>query len=436
MQVLPEEANIGLETFFTRDVGIDGRLRTNPEDFVVIEQSKEFQQSTKGHVTFAQVVSVNWETNHLVNELAKELHVSRKRIMFAGTKDKRAKTSQLMSFYKVKPEALSKISLKDVHISDIFVADRMLKLGDLYGNHFEITIRDVDENRTSDSVMKIVTQIQKYGGFPNFFGVQRFGIIRPITHIVGQYLVKGEFQKAVMTYLTDVSPYEDTDTTQVRKHLFETLDMKVAFHTFSDHLQFEKAMVQYLYAHPSDFVGSLKSLPSNLLTMFVYAYQSYLFNLMLSMRIKRQLPLHQAVEGDVVLPVEKGEISPREIVVTSSNIERVNQQLKKGRGFVSGILVGSDTAFARGVMGDIEQEVITSEHVDKRDFIIPELPSASSYGTRRALLSPLKNFSYSIDADDIFVNKKKVVVTFDLRKGCYATSFLRELMKSNDIRKY
>ncbi len=436
MQVLPEEAKIGLDTFFTKDARILGRLRTNPEDFIVIELSKEFPRLNKGIVTFARVASVNWETNHLVTELSKKLHISRKRIMFAGTKDKRAKTSQIMSFYKVKPEDLEKISLKDVIISDVFVTDRMLKLGDLCGNHFEITIRDVESNVTFDSIKQIVTQMQNCGGFPNFFGVQRFGIIRPITHIVGKYLIKGDFEKAVMTYLTDVSQFEDEITTQIRKQLLDTYDMKLAFQNFSDQLQFEKALAQYLYEHPNDFVGALNSIPSNLLTMFVYAYQSYLFNRMLSIRITRQLPLHQAIEGDVVLPVENGEISSREIYVNSSNIDRINQQLKLGRGFVSGILFGSDTTYAKGIMGDIEQEVISVEEIDQRDFIIPELPVASSYGTRRALLSPFSNFSYIIDDDEVYVNKKKVIVCFDLRKGCYATSFLRELMKCNDIRNY
>ncbi len=436
MQVLPEEFEIGLETFFTKGPGIFGRLRRSPEDFVVIERSKQFPRMEKGTVTVAQVTSVNWETNHLVRELSNQLRISRKRVMFAGTKDKRAKTSQIMSFYKVRPEVLEKISLKDVVISDVFVSDRMLKLGDLYGNHFEITIRDVADTVNSCSIDAIVSPIQKYGGFPNFFGVQRFGIIRPITHIVGKHLVEGDFEKAVMTYLTDVSCYEDEIAAHVRKQLLETLDMKQAFHSFPDQLQFEKVMAQSLYEHPDDFVGALKSLPTPLLTMFVYAYQSFLFNRMLSDRIKKQLPLHQAVEGDVVLPVENGEISLREVSVSSSNIDRVNEQLKRGRGFVSGVLIGSDTTYTKGVMGDIERAVISVEGVDQRDFIIPELPVASSYGTRRALLSPLSHFSYSIDTDDSNAEKKKVIVCFDLLKGCYATSFLRELMKSDDIRKY
>ena len=436
MQVLPEESTIGLETFFTKEKGIFGKLRTYPEDFIVVEQAKDFERTENGHITFAQVTSVNWETNHLIIELSKQLHISRKRIMFAGTKDKRARTTQILSFYRVKPEKLEQISLKDVTIENIFLSNKMLRLGDLKGNHFEITIRDVSKNITEKRLDSLFLPIQTSGGFPNYFGVQRFGIIRPITHLVGKYMVQGDFKKAALCYLTDVSSYEDEVATQVRKELQRTGDMKQAFHDFPDQLQFEKALAQHLAQHPDDYIGALKVLPRNLLTMFVYAYQSVLFNMMLSQRIKKGLPLHKAVPGDVVLPVENDEILETQIPVNDQNLETVNKQLKKGRGFVSSILIGSDTTYSKAEMGEIEQNIIETEGVDQRDFIIPEIPAASSYGTRRALLAPVSNLTYELLKDEAYPESQKVIVRFDLRKGCYATSFLREIMKTDDIRNY
>jgi len=436
MQVLPEEACIGLETFFTKDEGIRGRLRTSPLDFVVVEQAKDVIPLEKGPVTYATITSINWETNHLVKEISKELHISRRRIMFAGTKDKRAKTAQIMSFYQVRPEKLNDIHLKDVEISNVFLSNRMLKIGDLKGNHFEIFIRDISQNITQDHLESLFLPIQESNGFPNFFGIQRFGVIRPITHIVGKFIVQGDFEQAVMTYLTDVSPYEAVESTRVRTELRETGDMKQAFHCFSDQLEFEKAMAHHLSQHPGDYLGALQVLPKNLLTMFVYAYQSYLFNRMLSSRIKQGLPLHQAVIGDVVLPIENNEITMRDIPVRASNIEKVNKQLKKGRGFVSSILLGSDSTYSQGIMGEIEQKVIETEGVDQREFIVPELPFVSSYGTRRALLSPVLQLSFQIFQDELHPKKQKALICFDLRKGCYATSFLREIMKTDDIRNY
>jgi len=87
-------------------------------------------------------------------------------------------------------------------------------------------------------------------------------------------------------------------------------------------------------------------------------------------------------------------------------------------------------------MGEIEQLVFDAEKIDIRDFIIPDLPMASSKGTRRSILAPLNNSSYELSSDILNKKQQMVQIQFDLKKGCYATSFLRELMKADDIRAY
>ena len=72
--------------------------------------------------------------------------------------------------------------------------------------------------------------------------------------------------------------------------------------SYPNQLNYEKAILNKLVVDSKDFVGSLKELPKNLLTMFVYAYQSYLFNKILSERIKRKLLINRAIVGDIVLP--------------------------------------------------------------------------------------------------------------------------------------
>ncbi len=98
MKVLETEKNIGIKTFFTPYKGIGGKLRSIPEDFIVKEVSNYPSKKENGRFTIADVTAINWETNLLVRELSNQLHISRQRIGFAGTKDKRAKTTQVMSF--------------------------------------------------------------------------------------------------------------------------------------------------------------------------------------------------------------------------------------------------------------------------------------------------------------------------------------------------
>ena len=434
MKINDAEKNIGIETFFTPFDGIGGKLRTTPEDFIVYEVSKHPPENEDGKFVIADIMVINWETNHLVRELSNRLHISRKRVSFAGTKDKRAKSTRLMSLYNISREYLAKIKIKDVEIKNIYRSNRPVKMGDLLGNRFEISIRHVNDVN-EDQIKEVASFIASRGGFPNFYGVQRFGTIRPITHTVGKLIVNDDLEKAVMTYVANPIEGEDDHTYKLRNKLEKNHDFSEAFKSYPKYLNFEKAMLNKLMVDSNDLIGALKELPKNLLTMFIYSYQSYLFNKILSRRIQRKLPINAAVVGDIVLPVKKGVIDG-EISVIEKNIEKVNKQISKGKAFVSAVLFGSDSNFSEGEMGEIEHKIIEEEKIDPRDFIIPDIPYVSSTGTRRPLLAPVKDLEFKITDDDLNPDKQALLLKFMLTKGCYATSLLREFMKAKDIRNY
>lgn len=435
MQVLDIEKTIGIEIFFTSFEGIGGKLRTNPEDFTVKEISNYPKEKKDGKYSIADVTTINWETNSLIKELSDRLHISRQRINFAGTKDKRAKTTQLMSFYNISSEELSEINIKDVDIKNIYRSDKPVKIGNLVGNDFEIIVRDT-RPFDKEELSKNISFFNRIGGFPNFFGIQRFGAIRPITHIVGKYITKDDYENAVMTYIANPIDGENKETYGLRKKLQESYNFSEALKKYPNQLNFEKAILNKLVQNSKDYVSALKELPRNLLTMFIYAYQSYLFNKILSQRIKQKLPLNQAIVGDIILPVRKGIIDKKGIFVDEKNIEKVNRQVSKGKAFVSGVLFGFDSIFSKGEMGEIEHKIIEKEKIDPRDFIIPDIPHISSGGTRRPLISTLENLKYKVIKDNLNTKKKAVLLNFKLKKGCYATSLLREIMKSDDIKNY
>jgi tRNA pseudouridine13 synthase len=436
MSVLKEEQAVGLSTFYTSLDGIGGKLRVFPEDFIVTELFSYPPRHDEGIFTIATIQSRNWETNHLIRTLSKQLHISRKRIQFAGTKDKRSISTQLFSFYDVSPEDISQLKLKDVIISDVYRSNEKLYLGALKGNHFDIIIRDVTNTYTKIDIDILLTPLQQINGFPNFFGIQRFGIIRPITHLVGKKLVQGDIKGAVLIYLCAIDDHENKTITTERNYLTKTRDFAHGFHHFPPSLSYEKAMCNHLQNHPDDFYGALKQLPKNLITLFVNAYQSYLFNQMLSLRIKNDLPINQAVNGDVIIEMDQGQMTDHYFPVTTGNVDKVNHQINRGKAVVSSVLVGYETRFSKGEMGDIEHTIFDAEQIDQRDFIIRDLAIASSKGSRRGLHASISNLSYQVERDSEDTSKHQVHIQFDLTKGCYATSFLRELMKADDVRNY
>jgi tRNA pseudouridine13 synthase len=421
------ERDLGIEGYLTTSPGVGGVLKASAEDFVVEEVSADRAPDPDGAYTIARLRVLEWETNRLVRQLARSLHISRRRIGFAGTKDKRARTTQLFSFERVPPDTLRGLRLKDIEVLEAFTSSRPLEIGDLVGNGFRIVVRGLrlPSNEASEAVAETTRQLKAFRGFPNFFGIQRFGSVRPVTHEVGRQIVKGEFRRAIETYVANPIEGEDPESFEVRSALAESGNVKEALHTYPRAYTFEKAILSSLAVRPDDAVGALQVLPLNLLIMFVHAYQSFLYNRILSERMRRRLPIHEPIDGDLVLPADRRGLPDRErtIEVTPDNRERVAARCLEGKAWVSAILYGSESDFAGGEMGEIEKEVVASEDLRPEDFIIPEIPRISSRGTRREILAPIRSLEARV-ADGT------LQVSVELTRGAYATCLLREYMKN------
>ncbi len=421
------ERDVGIEGYLTSTPGVGGILKASAEDFVVEEVSSPPPPSAEGRYAIATVRVRNWETNRLVRQLARGLHVSRRRIGFAGTKDKRAITTQLVSFEDVPLEGIRALHMKDLEVVDVYRAEAGLEIGDLRGNGFRIVVRDIAiaPEKAAPTVEETARQLRLHGGFPNFFGEQRFGSVRPITHVVGRHIVRGEFREAVDAYVANPIEGEGEESYEVRAALRDTGDVRTALRTYPRSYGFEKAILNHLNTHPEDFVGALRALPFNLLLMFVHGYQSFLYNRMLSERMRRELPIHEPVAGDLVLPADKSGLPDRDrrIDVTCDNLDRVAERCRAGKAWVGGLLYGSESEFAGGEPGQIEKQVIASEGLRPEDFIIPDLPRLSSKGTRREILAPLA-------AIDARTEGNELRLAFELTRGCYATCLVREFTKA------
>ncbi len=420
------EADLGMEVFLTATRGVGGRLKRYAEDFVVEEISNHPPQADGGRYVVAKVTATNWEMNRLVRQISRSLGISRNLVHFAGTKDKRAVTSQLMTM-EADAQAVRDLHIHQVLIEDVYTSNKRLNIGDLVGNRFQVKVRDTvlqgEELRSEALATK--AQLDQVGGFPNFFGLQRFGSVRPITHLVGREIVRNDMEGAVMWYVGNPNEDENEEAQEARRRLQETRDFEEALHTFPSKLTFERTVIGYLVRNPGDYVGAIRVLPGNLQMMFVHAYQSYMFNRILSERLRRGMPLDRPLVGDVVLPADRNGLPDHDkyVPVTDQNLDLVQKHVRERKAFVSGVLFGQDSVFSTGQMGEIERSVVESEGLKLQDFKVPEIPECNSRGSRRELLSHYKDL-------ELRVGESELDVSFTLGKGCYATVLLRELMKS------
>ena len=435
MEVPEIEKKIGISLYSTDTEGTGGWLRQEVEDFIVREITNR-EEGKEGKYLILELTKRDWDTHHLTRTLAKVLQISQKRIGVAGTKDKRALTTQKISIFDIDASEVEHVHLKDIELKVLGRSRKSIELGDLWGNDFTITIRNIASSpeETKKLLDKTTNDILAQSGVPNFFGIQRFGSIRPVTHLVGKAIVEGDFEKAALLYIAEPFPDEPDETKEARQFVKETHDFKEGLKTYPLRLGHERAMMNHLIANPNDFAGTFLVLPKNLYKMFVHGYQSYIYNIILCRRIEKGLLLNQAVEGDIVCFKNDAGLpdSSKTEKVTAETVAAVNRLIKRKRVFITAPLPGYNTEFASGVPGEIEQEILQELSVPLEGFNIEKIPEMSSKGTRREVLLQAEP-KFEVTDDELNPGKSKVVLEFMLPKGSYATTVLREYMKVDPL---
>jgi tRNA pseudouridine13 synthase len=416
----PEEQALGLASYLTDTPGIGGKLRTEPEDFVVVELGEGPPRFDEGAHAAFRVRLKNWETNRFAGQVAQRLGIHREQVGFAGMKDKRAVTEQWFTAKAPVPALAALSQLSDVDVLESYATRKAHFPGAHTGNRFVLRVRD--STRDPATVAATVGQIRKEGGVPNFFGPQRFGgHFRAVTHLVGRAIVEGDLEEAVRLYVGHPMATEHEEAQAARKVYDETRDPAAALAIYPYKLDPERAILQRLVRKPGDWRNALAALPPNLLQLFVHAHQSWLFNLILSARVAAGLGLSTAHPGDLVMGIDDDGV--RVHPVSAFNQARVQRELDLGRATLTAPLIGLTSPMATGEPGEVEQEVLDEHGVHPADFRVRELPEMASDGRRRGILQPVRDLDVTwVDGDPVFA--------FALGKGSYATVVLRELMKA------
>ncbi|MGQ9507389.1 MAG: tRNA pseudouridine(13) synthase TruD [Candidatus Bathycorpusculaceae bacterium] len=449
------EKLMGIEVYATSSLSVGGVIRQFVEDFVVEEILAD---GSRAEITYADkpkvlsssterkryllcvLVKRNWDTFLAVKAIAEQLNINASNIHFAGIKDAKAVTAQFITVDGVSLDEVRKAIVKDVEIRPLGYLRHKLSSYYLLGNSFNIIIRAISHSRSSikKRMEKTIEELEMVGGIPNFFGHQRFGTVRPITHIIGKALIKGNFKKAIMLFLAKPSPYEHPKSRKAREKLQKTQDFRQALKSFPKQLHYERLMLKHLAQKPQDFTGAFRRLPIKLRELFPQAYQAYLFNKFLSKRIVNGLPLNKAEVGDYVVSMQRSGLPLLTMyrIVKAETKAEINEAIKTGRMRLALPLIGFKQKPSEGVQGEVEKQILSEEGVTSENFKINLMPEISPKGELRTALTPLNNFQLKeVSADSANPSKRMAKISFTLHRGSYATILLREIMKPRNLLK-
>lgn len=387
------DSQIGITIYSTKFNGIGGKIRVIPDDFqvseIISEQSQNSISDEDGYAVY-KLKKKKIDTNHALSEIFRKTGI---RLKALGLKDASAITEQFVCSGN-KGKAIKNFSTDRYSLEKIGFVKKPLTKKDMLSNHFKLKISECSDGLSS---------FTEYDKVLNFYGYQRFGSKRPVTHLIGKAILQRDFQKAVELILTFTSPYDSKENTEIREKLSDSANYEKYLDQVPHQMDVERVVLKEMIEH-NDPLRAIRSIVLSLRRFYIQAYQSFIFNQSVSSAFSDGENLFEAQSNDVCFDL-KG--------VIGKYVKGLDQHLALP--FV-GYSYYKKTRFDYQISKILEQEEISP-----KDFFIKEMQEVSSEGGFRQAAIHCSDYSSTDN-----------VVEFSLSRGSFATILLREIMKPTD----
>ena len=282
------DSELGLSVYSTNFPGTKGKIKQNNEDFEVSEVISEKASNTISEDNGLAVYTLRKngiDTTHALHDAEKRYGLVLRAL---GLKDSNAITEQYVQA-KTVSRSLEQIEGKNYSLRRIGFSKKPISKQDMLGNKFKIKISDL----TND-----ISQFNEHDKILNFFGYQRFGSKRPVTHLIGKAIIQENYQKAIDFLLSHSSKYDSGENNHYRKLISERKSNLEVIDQLPKSMDIEIAVLRSL-AKSNDQKMAIREIPLQMRRFYIQAYQSYIFNKTLSMAFEYEEDLFVPKENDV-----------------------------------------------------------------------------------------------------------------------------------------
>jgi tRNA pseudouridine13 synthase len=398
-----------MRKYLTEDLpGTGGIIKEKAEDFLVAEIPL-YQPCGEGEHTYVEIEKTGITTLEAIRRISRALGVQERDIGYAGMKDAGGVTRQTVSIPRVDTEKVLNVDVPGVKILSAVRHGNKLKLGHLAGNRFRVRICNPADNALERA--GVILAVLRKRGVPNYFGNQRYGAQGNYPR-VGRALLLGDWKAAVDAIIGSPQAVKD-ERWKAAIEAYRLGDIEASIAAMPAYCRTERDILLRLVKRPGAFDKALHAVNPRLRKLYLSAYQSSLFDVILEERLGG---FDKVMDGDLAFKHANGACFL--VLDAMSEVSRAESfEISP-----SGPLFGCRMKMPEGLPMRLEEQVLKGEGLDLKQFDIPG--GFRLEGERRPLRIPVGEPVLEMESDAL-------VFEFSLPRGAYATSVLREIMKDS-----
>jgi tRNA pseudouridine13 synthase len=252
-------------------------LKHLPEDFQVEERTE--RTSEGGPYALYLLTKRSLGTPEAVEAVSRRWKIARREIAYGGLKDRHALTRQWLTIHRGPHRDLRQTNLQLAYVGQ---TGGPFAAADIVANVFRIVLRDLSAGEASQ-VGKTLESVAR-DGVPNYFDQQRFCSVGRSGEFIARAWCRGDYLRALWLAAAEANPHDRPGDKRQKAFLREH---------WGRWDECRAAVGRGPWQRPDDCRGAIAEIRPDLRSLYLAAFQSFLWNRMLSTLLREQCPAEQ-----------------------------------------------------------------------------------------------------------------------------------------------
>jgi tRNA pseudouridine13 synthase len=380
------------------------KLKSLPDDFEV-EEITQFEIDV-GPFSVYRLEKRSIGTPEAIQAILRQWNLSRSKVSYGGLKDRHACTRQTITIHDGPRKDLVDRSFSLIYLGQ---AKRAFLPHDIQANRFDIVLRGIRQEQVREYRHRL--ELLRESGIMNYFDDQRFGSLGISGQFVAQPWCMTDYERAMYLALAEENTHDRPREKEQKAILRECWGKWDECKERLDRSH-RRSIVTYLCDHPSDFRRAIALIRIDLRSIYVAAFQSFLWNRWLSAMLDEYLPDDQRTQ----IPSKCGSLTVPKQMTAEQKLELATWELP-----LPSARQKEWEPKSREKLDAILESIGMSVNLLRLKF---PRDTFFSKGVRQCWLgSP--DLSYEFSADELHRGRHCVQLHFSLPRGSYATMIVK-----------